>query len=177
MSVPAVGGGRHSGSVRPRRRTDPKLKVIAPGLEIPLSPGAAPDDEPVAFRLGRQLRSLVFNACPVCLAADAVMSAEHVPPAVVGGTRMTRTCLDCNNGFAPAERALADHRDRTLRDVRFTSDVVPGKRRTAKAMLRYADDGKFALFLMGADPAIRDGLADGSISMTYSIPGESHEVV
>lgn len=149
------------GTVTTRRQTDRNAKVTAAGVGIPLSPGPSPKAEPVAFRLGRVLRPVTFPACPICLDEEATTTAEHVPPAVVGGSRMTRTWHACNHGFAVAERALADRRDRASRHVHFTFASVAGRRRSTKVMLWWADDGRFALVLDGADPDIREALASG----------------
>jgi HNH endonuclease len=66
-------------------------------------------DERIDLRvLAPSPERVFFERCPICLSSGS-MTAEHVPPEVIGGRVMTSTCDRCNNELgASIDRPFVD---------------------------------------------------------------------
>ena len=114
---------------------------------------------------------MTFDRCPICL-EPAPTCREHVPPAAIGGSVMTRTCTRCNNELGSRlEAPLVDWWEDAVGSVSLSHDDVPGPRRAARVLLRQKDTSEPVLLLGRVDPAIRRRFGPGTqFSMTFTEP-------
>jgi hypothetical protein len=115
----------------------------------------------------------VFDSCPIC--GDPATDEEHVPPAALGGEKMTITCAACNHKLGShVEADLTDWYDNHITLPRFTASGVQGARRTARIPVKWTPDGKFVLLLSGnIDPAIDEMLRREEINLAGLLPDEN----
>ncbi|MEU8251644.1 HNH endonuclease [Nonomuraea sp. NPDC048916] len=115
----------------------------------------------------------VFDSCPIC--GDPATDEEHVPPAAMGGGKMTLTCAGCNHRLGShVEADLIDWYDNHITLPRFTAPDVQGARRTARIPLKWTPEGEFVLLLSGSiDPAIDEMLQGGEITLAGLLPDEN----
>jgi hypothetical protein len=144
--------------------------------DIPLEFGIEPPGptESAPLRAIEVLRPRLFDDCPIC--GDPATTEEHVPPQRLGGTKMTRTCGRCNNGFGSlVEADLVDWFDEAWSTSSFQSDAVRGRRHTSRLLRRWTSDGKFVFLPEGSsDPAVGDILAaGGDVTLEVSPPDEN----
>lgn len=115
----------------------------------------------------------LFDDCPIC--GDPATNEEHVPPAAMGGEKMTRTCAACNHRLGShVEADLTDWYDNLITLPRFTGPGIQGARRTARIPLMWTPEDGFALLLSGnIDPAIEEMLRSGEIELAGLLPDEN----
>lgn len=118
------------------------------------------------------IRPFHFSVCPICL-TGAPTSREHVPPAAIGGHRVTATCEDCNQRFGPLEAELDLHSRNALPRPVFTGEPVQGHRRARELATSFQADGSPVWMLDQADPAVRQMLERGHLQMTFRLPKRS----
>lgn len=156
---------------------------VAPGSRFTLNPaGSEPlhvrhaprsTAEPFEARIVADLPYVAFSYCPICLRPSPA-SKEHVPQETLGGKIRTLTCTDCNNRLGSRlEGALADWCFDTFRHTQATGDPVPGRRRIPSLMLRSTPEGKFVLIADRPDPALRDILNSGEMSLSFEPPNRN----
>lgn len=138
-------------SPRRRRGNIPVRKLAVVGddgelLEVVHAPREGATDHP--FHIVREIEGHYFDRCPICLSPEPT-SAEHLPPAALGGQAMTRTCTRCNNDLGRVEAELTDWRDDAFRHTTTTSDAIVGARKLPRLLRRQTADGKFALIIDG----------------------------
>lgn len=111
-----------------------------------------------------------FNDCPIC--GDPATTAEHVPPAAIGGRVVTRTCERCNNQLGTrVEPDLIDWVDGAVGRVAFTGEAVMGPRCAHRVLHRTTPTGEFVLVIDGRfDESIRDLLNAGEVEFTATAP-------
>lgn len=157
-----IAGSDEEDSLRRRRGRIPSHKVTVLGeqgqrLEVIHAPRAGSTQH--ELRIVRRIEAYHFGRCPICLTQEA-SSAEHVPPAALGGRLITRTCERCNNDLGRVEAELTDWRDDALRHATATSDAILGARKLPRLFHRQTADGKFAFVIDGpvhpdAEPMLR----------------------
>jgi hypothetical protein len=138
-------------SLRRRRGNIPVRKLAVRGddgelLEVVHAPHAGSTDH--RFQIVRRIEVHYFDRCPICLSPEPT-SAEHLPPAALGGRSMTRTCTRCNNDLGRVEAELTDWRDNAFRHTTATADGIVGARKLPRLLHRQTADGKFALIIDG----------------------------
>jgi hypothetical protein len=84
-----------------------------------------------------------FPTCPIC-GADGSLTDEHVPPDLLGGAVLTRTCPECNNRFGTYEDALLKHAEQRY-TMALRSPGLRGERRISDVILRRDSDGRLLL--------------------------------
>lgn len=111
--------------------------------------------------LGKPLEPRHFEQCPIC-GARAQLQREHVPPKSVGGTVLTWTCEDCNQGFHRLEEAMALRYRGQAWKVGFRSEAIEGRRRAGDVRVIAQADGRFLITLDESriDPAIPEMLRE-----------------
>jgi len=139
-------------SPRRRRGNIPSRRVAMRGdegqrLEVIHAPRAGSTQHQLC--IVREIDAYYLDRCPICLTQEPG-SAEHVPPAALGGRPLTRTCDRCNNDLGRVEAELTDWRDDALRHTTATSDTIMGARKLPRLLHRQTADGKFALVIDGA---------------------------
>lgn len=113
-----------------------------------------------------------FGMCPICGSEDN-LTREHVPQRDLGGTVMTYTCGQCNNGLGSrVESELKHWFDDAIFDVRFSGGDVRGSRRARRMLVRGSADGEWALIedKGKSDADIGRMLACGTGEIEYRIP-------
>ena len=115
-------------------------------LEVVHAPHEGSTDH--RFHIVRKIEGHYFDRCPICLSPEPT-SAEHLPPAALGGRSMTRTCTRCNNDLRRVEAELTDWRDNAFRHTTATSDAIVGARKLPRLLRRQTADGRFALVIDG----------------------------
>ncbi|GAA2208283.1 hypothetical protein GCM10009850_037410 [Nonomuraea monospora] len=115
----------------------------------------------------------VFDHCPIC--GDPATEEEHVPPAAMGGEKLTFTCAACNHRLGShVEADLIDWYDNMITLPRFTGPGVQSARRTPRIPLMWTPEGEFAFLLSGnIDPAIDEMLRSGEIELAGLLPDEN----
>lgn len=140
------------------------------GRSLEVTSASSTRDRPVRITLVSRIGPRFFDQCPICGAAAT--ADEHVPPGSVGGRVMTRTCAPCNNRLGSnVESDLTDWHDGALTLPRLTADVLPGRRRMSRILLRTTPSGEFLLFVDGrADPAVVEMLNSGQVDLSACLP-------
>jgi hypothetical protein len=115
-------------------------------LEVAHAPHEGSTDH--RFHVVREIEGHYFDRCPICFSPEPT-SAEHLPPAGLGGRSMTRTCTRCNNDLGRIEAELIDWRDNAFRQTTATSDAIVGARKLPRLLHRRTADGEFALIIDG----------------------------
>jgi hypothetical protein len=146
-----ISGGEEGDAPRRRRGDIPVRRLAVRGddgesLEAAHAPLEGSTDH--RFHSVREIESHSFDRCPICLSPDPI-SAEHLPPAALGGRSMTRTCSRCNNDLGRIEAELIDWRDNAYRHTTATSDAIVGARKLPRLLHRQTPDGKFVLIVDG----------------------------
>ena len=169
-----IGRIEHSAGAPAKKGTPPAsgLRVASEsGTEAPLNIGLWRDSENQAkAEIVRDIAFVRFEVCPICLTPDPD-TLEHVPHGAIGGQVQTLTCARCNNQLGRFEAELTRWCFGELVNVRAEADVVVGRRRIPRVLLRWTGDGQFVLIVDGrADPAFRDMLQSGEFSLHISPP-------
>lgn len=116
------------------------------------------------------LKMVDFGRCPICLASGP-LTKEHVPPASIGGTKLTYTCSECNNIFGSRfEPHLADWYHDAIPQVRFSGDVIPGARKAGRILVRQGEDEQIYLLMDAPGPGIRELIEHGDVNLQYIVP-------
>jgi hypothetical protein len=141
------------------------------GAEFVIGRLGASEQQVVELEIVARAAPMTFDSCPICLEPDPT-SKEHVPPAAVGGSVMTRTCHRCNSRSGSVlESALVDWWEDAVGSASMSHKDVPGARRTSRVLLRQKDTGEPVLVLSRVDPAIAGRLGSGGeFSMTFAAP-------
>lgn len=139
-----------------------------------LQVGYRPPDTAIAVRatLLREIPYHQFDVCPICGDTE-LTSHEHVPPEKLGGQVQTLCCDRCNNRLGShLEAALLDWRDDAVRGSTASApDVMPGKRKIARLLVRRASTGEPVYVLdQNMDPAVRLMLQHGGFEWTWTRP-------
>lgn len=158
----------------PRRRSNiPARRLTAKGpggeaLEVIHAPHEGSSDH--EFLPVRDIQQHFFDVCPICL-SPAPDTLEHLPPAGLGGTPMTRTCARCNNGFGRIESQLIDWRDDAYRLTSVTAEGIVGARRLPRILHRQTPTGEFVLLVDGPlHPEAEPMLQGNGFSLTITPP-------
>lgn len=80
-----------------------------------------------------------FPVCPICRSADG-LTDEHVPPEIVGGSVLTRTCGKCNNKYGTYEDALAKRTEHRY-TMALRGPGLLGTRRLSDVIVRFDGTG------------------------------------
>lgn len=104
---------------------------------------AVPEADPWDYRRIVEASRANFAECPIC-GKGGPLTAEHVPPARLGGAVLTETCRACNNVFGSYEEALLQHAEQ-----RYTMAIrgpgIAGERRVADVILRMTPDRELVM--------------------------------
>lgn len=143
----------------------------ANGLVIDAVHGPAEGGERRTAEFVAEIPSTVFSGCPICL-DPRPLSDEHVPSRKLGGKVMVNTCHACNNGLGSRlEAALTHWFDGALPGAIFSSDAVPGRRKSSPILRLETADGQFVLLPQaGHDAGVREILASGEFTFEFSPP-------
>lgn len=154
------------------RRPAPREMSIgtADGSQLDMAIRPPADSELLTMRSIAPIPAHFFNACPIC--GDRATTAEHVPPAAIGGRVVTGTCERCNNQLGTrVEPDLIDWVDGAVGRVAFTGDAVMGPRYAHRVLHRTTPAGEFVLVIDGKfDESIRDLLNAGEVEFTATAP-------
>ena len=155
---------------KPARSSPDGFSIALPDGSVLGPIGRAEDQgEDVPVDLTEEIAARVFDRCPIC--GDPATTGEHVPPEVLGGRVMTRTCGPCNHGFSSLETVLGDWLDDAIRGPQFQSAGTPGARRCGLIQVRRTAAGEPLLILDGAcDPALDDILQRGAAGLLFARP-------
>lgn len=99
---------------------------------------AESDVDPWRYESLMEASPFHFAECPICGQAGP-LTAEHVPPARLGGSVLTATCGPCNNIFGSYEEALLQRAEQ-----RYTMAIrgpgIDGVRRISDVILRMTEN-------------------------------------
>lgn len=155
-----------------RRRPTPQTMSIAnsDGPELDMSIRRPTDATQVTLTTIGPIAAHMFPDCPICGAPAT--SAEHVPPAAIGGRVVTRTCEPCNNRLGSlVEPDLIDWVDGAVGRVSFNGPGARGPRYARRVLHRTTPAGETVLVLDGKhDEQIRDLLNSGDVKLTATAP-------
>ena len=178
---PATAPTTGSGEVAPGTCHEPVVGTVLAWNRVELPDGrvldigsqhAPPASSRVSGTFIDHIQPFDFDTCPICL-VEQPGTAEHVPPAALGGVRLTTTCADCNNKFGPLEAELSLYSRNGLKAVGFRSEGVRGQRRARQAALSFQEDGTWAVVLDRPDPAVASMLRDGALTLEYAAPARA----
>jgi hypothetical protein len=162
------GALRRKGSP-PFRRLRIKPEQEGVGQKLDVRHGPTEDMEAVQAQLIAEIGYCAFDRCPICL-TPRPDSDEHVPHGAIGGQIRTRTCGRCNNMLGTRiEDELTKWYFDALPNIRAEGPGVEGRRRVRSTHLRWTDEG-FVLVVEGADPAVKDMLTSGQITLDMPLP-------
>ncbi len=155
-----------------RRDMHSPIKIEGPGVD--LSVVHRPRGEPDSYRLRNviPIEYVAFDRCPICLEPNPT-SREHVPQGAIGGRVMTKTCPSCNNDLGSrVEDELTDWYFDAVGRVRLANeDVVPGRRKIPRVLIRSTTADEFVLLVMGAiDDGVRQMLIAGQFEAEFAPP-------
>ena len=171
-----------TGTVEAADPGESRRKGVAPARDLMLWPddpsrGAlavqhrpSPEATANSVRLLKEIAYAEFERCPICLRPGAV-SREHVPPASLGGKVRTLTCEPCNNRLgARVEAELFDWNADATRNARAAGPGAIGLRRIPRILRRTDGQGNFVLVAEDPDPAVRDMLVNGQLTLHWRPP-------
>jgi hypothetical protein len=156
-----------------RRGGSPASRLVLQseaGLSLIVNHRPAADQKPAEVSVVVEIAPMNFDVCPICL-DDAPDTAEHVPPAKLGGQRMTLVCGKCNNVLGSRlEADFLDWRDGAAR-VRASADSVHGPRTIGRVLNRTAESGGFVLIASDTpDADLHAMLASGELTAEIQPP-------
>ena len=159
------------------RRTTPESMSIAlpDGTELDMAIRPHEGTESIEVRTLGPITPHNFDECPIC--GEPATTAEHVPPAAIGGLRTTRTCEPCNNRLgALVEPDFIAWVEGALLLPAFSGDAIRGPRYPGRLLHRATPNAEpvFIISIADDDP-IGELLASGTANLTATVPDENRK--